>query len=149
MLRRAFVQADLLGIVEAEGLLDCRNYWQGGTGAATYRRFVRERIPEVKETRSLLEGIFLDLCRSSDIPFPEVNRLTGTNEIDCRWHEANLLVEVDGYEFHKGREKFEEDVAKSNRLRSEGWTVLRFTWRMLTGSPDLVASQVRNVLQGN
>lgn len=148
LLKRAFLEADRLGLIDDEALLDCLLHCQGRSGASTFRRFVRERIPETRITRSVLEGLFLEICRRSDLPIPEVNVRTGAGEIDCRWLDGRLLVELDGYEFHKGREKFEQDNLKSNRLRSEGWTVLRFTWRMLTTDPDQVAAQVRRVLQG-
>jgi very-short-patch-repair endonuclease len=96
--------------------------------------------------RSELERRFLALCRRHRLPKPEVNARLGRYEVDFLWREQDLIVELDGYEFHRDREAFERDRARDADLQSQGFRVLRFTWRRLTRSRGEVARMVREVL---
>jgi very-short-patch-repair endonuclease len=140
--RWAFMEADRLGLLDDEDLGRCAGFGQGRKGSVLFRQMVDRRIPDITEARSLLEAIALDLARRGEIPGPEVNRRTHAYRPDFRWPDAGVLVEADGYEFHRGREAFENDALRANRLKAEGWTVLRFTWRMLTERPDEVAAMI-------
>lgn len=54
---------------------------------------------------------------------------------DFAWPECRLLVEVEGGTWTGGRHTrgagFEKDVEKYNEAALDGWTVLRFTGRMI------------------
>jgi very-short-patch-repair endonuclease len=104
------------------------------------------RIPDIKKAKSLFEALVLDVCRLDGIENPEVNSPIDGHEVDCVWRERRLAVELDGYEFHRGLEKFEADVARNNRLVAEGWDLLLFTWRRVAREPDQVASELRKAL---
>jgi len=145
-LKRAFMEADRLGLLNDRDLIDCAGRATGHRGAAKYRRLFALRNPEAQGLRSLLEVMFLNLCREEGIERPETNVLIGTYEVDCVWRSRRLIVELDGYEFHRGLEKLEGDNSRTNQLQFEGWTVLRFTWRMVTAKPEMVVRQVRHAL---
>ncbi|MFC7528637.1 DUF559 domain-containing protein [Actinoplanes sp. GCM10030250] len=51
-------------------------------------------------------------------------RLIG--RVDLAWPAARLAVEYEG-DHHRERDQYRRDVARTNALRSAGWTVLRFT----------------------
>lgn len=63
--------------------------------------------------------------------------------LDMAFPELKLALEIDGYEFHSGREVFETDRERHNSLALAGWTVLHFTWRQLDRQPDYVIETVR------
>lgn len=147
--RWAFMEADRLELLNDPVLVELADSNQGRKGAALFREMVHRRIPNIGEARSLLEGIVLDLVDKGQISAPEINRKTHAYRPDFRWRAQGVLVEADGYEFHRGREAFENDVLRANRLRAEGWTVLRFTWRMVTERPDEVATMIRQTLGAN
>ncbi len=110
---------------------------------------VERRIPNIDQARSLLEAIVLDLHRNGQIPPPDINQKTHHYRPDFRWPSQSVIVEADGYEFHRGREAFENDIQRANRLRAEGWTVLRFTWRMVTEDPEEAAELIgRTIAEG-
>lgn len=90
-------------------------------------------------TRSLLESEFIEFCLRYGLPRPQVNRYDGTQEVDFRWPAAGVVVETDGWQFHRSRASFERDALRTQRLASEGWTVIRITWRQLRRDPDGVA----------
>lgn len=142
-LRRAFIEADRLGLLDDRELVTCAHRSVPRRGTKEFRRMVGRRLPDAQKLKSVLEGLFLDLCDKYGIARPEVNHVVGRSEIDCVWPGSRTMVELDSYEFHRGREKFEEDRARSNRLKADGWVILRFTWRMVVHEPNQVAALIK------
>ena len=143
---RAFLEADRLGLLKDSDLLDCLQRSNGHRGAAKFRKAIVQRIPGVTNLRSVLEVLFLRLCRDHGITRPETNVRIASLEVDCLWREPRLIVELDGYEFHRGMEKLEQDAARSAALAAQGWNVMRLTWRMITTEPEVAAGRVRDAL---
>ena len=94
-------------------------------------------------TRSELEEMFLRLCDARGLPRPEANVRIEGMECDFVWRDRHLIVEVDGYAFHRSPRAFETDHARDVELRVVGWTVLRFTYEQVTNRPDWVADRIR------
>ena len=64
--------------------------------------------------------------------------LTGVYWIDIGFPALKLAVEIDGREFHEGKEVFESDRWRQNDLVLAGWRVLRFTATMVRDHPQIV-----------
>ena len=94
-------------------------------------------------TRSELENRFLQLCRRHRLPSPEVNASVGDYVVDFLWRRSGLIVETDGYRYHSGRAAFEHDRARDASLAAAGHEVLRFSWRQIDRTPDVVIATVR------
>jgi hypothetical protein len=94
-------------------------------------------------TRSELEERFLRLCDDHGIPRPETNAHVGGYEVDFVWRARRLIVEVDGYAYHRSPRAFETDRERDVALTLAGWRVLRFTWRHITARPAWVAAAIR------
>lgn len=93
-------------------------------------------------TRSELEDRFLQLCADHGLPRPGANvRIEGA-EVDFVWRSARLIVEVDGYRYHRSPSAFEADRERDVILALAVWQVLRFTWAQVTGRPRWVAAAV-------
>jgi very-short-patch-repair endonuclease len=146
--KHAFFEADRLGLLDDRALAECAAGKDRSRGSGGFRRLVEDRVPEAGRTRSVLEVLFLEICRKHSIRSPEPNVRIGGFEFDCIWREERLAVELDGFAFHRGREKFEDDATRANLLVANGWTLLRFTWRMVSHEPARVAAQVRHALEG-
>lgn len=58
-----------------------------------------------------------------------------------------LVVETDGYEFHRERADYRQDRARGNALAVRGYTLLRFTYEDVKGRPWWVLAQVQAVLE--
>ena len=93
-------------------------------------------------TRSEMEERFLGLCDSHGLRRPEVNTRIEGEEVDFVWRAARLIVEVDGYAYHRSPSAFESDRERDVVLAVAGWQVLRFTWTQLTTRPAWVARAV-------
>jgi very-short-patch-repair endonuclease len=97
-------------------------------------------------TRSELEHLFLQLCRRHRLPPPEVNVRIGQHEVDFLWRGQRLIVETDGYRYHRGSQAFEDDRSRDLGLRTHGYDVLRLTYDQVTNQPERAASAVAEAL---
>lgn len=100
-----------------------------------------------ERTRSELEHLFLRLCRRHRLPAPEVNVQIGPRIVDFLWREQRVIVETDGYRYHRGSQAFEDDHERDLDLRSLGYDVVRLTYRQVTATPERAASAVAEALQ--
>jgi very-short-patch-repair endonuclease len=94
------------------------------------------------KTRSEQERRFLALCDDHGIPRPETNARVEGLEVDFVWRDRRLIVEVDGYRYHRAPSRFESDRAKDVHLTTRGWRVMRFTWRQITRRARWVAQAI-------
>lgn len=116
-LRRAIRQADVLGLPIGDEV-------------------------ERDRSRSDLERDFLRLCRRRRLPVPEVNVRIGRDLVDFLWRDRRLVVETDGYRYHRGRIAFDEDRERDLRLRALGFDVVRVSEKQVNEDPDDVAGAV-------
>ena len=98
-------------------------------------------------TRSDLERDFLRLCRRGGLPLPEVNVRVGPDLVDFLWRDRRLVVETDGYRYHRGRQAFEDDRDRDLRLRTAGYDVLRFSGKQVDEEPRRVTAAVARALR--
>lgn len=67
-------------------------------------------------------------------------------ELDVALPDARIAIEVDGYAYHSGDDRFQRDRTRQNALVGAGWRVLRFTWTDLADRPDYVIAQILQLL---
>jgi very-short-patch-repair endonuclease len=101
---------------------------------------------ENRRSRSDLEDAFFELWRRHQLPLPETNVKLGRWEVDFLWRDARLVIEADFFGYHQGSVAFEDDHARDLDLRTEGFTVLRFTDRQLESEPNRIAADVMAAL---
>jgi very-short-patch-repair endonuclease len=94
-------------------------------------------------TRSEMERRLLRLCREHNLPRPETNAIVEGLCVDFVWRDRRLIVEVDGYRYHRSPTTFETDRERDVHLTVRGWRVMRFTWRQITRRDAWVAAAVR------
>jgi very-short-patch-repair endonuclease len=123
---------------------------------AQWRRAVRQAevlgLPtglegQTDRTRSELERLFLRLCAAAGLPRPEVNVRVDRHLVDFLWRDRRLVVETDGFRYHRGRVAFQEDRGRDLDLRARGYDVLRFSYRQVTDEPQLVIRSLSRALK--
>ena len=57
------------------------------------------------------------------------------------------MIEIDGRLHEDDPDVFENDRWRQDALVLEGWTVLRFTWRMLEDHPEVVVARVERTIR--
>lgn len=96
---------------------------------------------------SVAERIVVRLLRSAGVTGWVLGHPLGPYRIDLAFPAAKLAVEIDGWAWHVDKDRFVGDRRKQNTLVRAGWTVLRFTWHDLTGSPRSVVAQIVAALE--
>jgi very-short-patch-repair endonuclease len=66
--------------------------------------------------------------------------------VDVLFASRRLVIEVDGWSTHGGREAFQRDRSNGNALTAAGYVVLRFTWDDLTRRPEAVLATIQAAL---
>ena len=107
----------------------------------------RLALPGVLLTASELEERFLALCRRFRIPLPEVNVSIGPFVADFLWPAHRVVVETDGWKYHRGRDVFESDHERDLWFQRRGYEVIRLTHRQIVENPRSVAHSVQSVLR--
>lgn len=96
-----------------------------------------------KRERSDLEEDFLALCCRHRLPAPKVNVRVGEHLVDFLWREKRLVVETDGYIYHRGRAAFEDDRTRDLDLRRLGYDVMHFADSQIDQEPAQIAAVLR------
>jgi very-short-patch-repair endonuclease len=63
------------------------------------------------------------------------------------WPAARLIVELDGFAFHRHRGAFERDRARDTALMVAGYLVVRITYRRLVKERDAIAREIHKLLR--
>lgn len=66
----------------------------------------------------------------------------GPAVLDIAFPTARVVVEVDGWAYHRDLPAFRRDHARQNALVLAGWTVLRVDWHALEADPDAVLATI-------
>jgi very-short-patch-repair endonuclease len=123
----------------------------GRPGVARARRVLSELDADLALVDSDLESMTLSLLVSRGLPRPVCQHpvtIAGRRyRIDLAYPDQRVAIELDGFEFHSARDRFELDRTRQNDLVLAGWRVLRFTWRQVCREPDLVATRVAEALR--
>lgn len=124
----------------------------GRSGRGTLRRLLEERDDRDAQVESRLEQMMLQLLRRAGIPLPlpqhrVVEDGVPIARIDFAYPAYRLGIEVDGYRWHSGVQRWREDLRRENRLKLLGWTLLRFSWADVEERPEQVVSQIRAGLE--
>ncbi|HEX8975191.1 MAG TPA: type IV toxin-antitoxin system AbiEi family antitoxin domain-containing protein [Solirubrobacteraceae bacterium] len=142
-LRRAAAHARREGLMHPAALLDLleRNPWHPGAQA------LRATITDQAPTRSEFEDAFLVFCAHHGLPTPLVNTRVAGHEADAYFPESGLIVELDGWDFHRDRDAFEGDRERSaDALAEAAAPTLHITWERMTRRADREAQRLQRIL---
>jgi very-short-patch-repair endonuclease/predicted transcriptional regulator of viral defense system len=139
-LERALDQAEILELFDLRALRRVIDAHRGQRGAGALAAALEEHDAGTTLTRGELEEHFLALCDRRDIARPRVNARVAGLEVDFLFAARGVVVEVDGYRFHRTRKAFERDRERDALLAAAGHRVLRFSYDQVTSRPESVAA---------
>ena len=116
-LERAFEEADRLNLLAMRALEAVCERGRGRRALRPIRRLIDEAAEPAK-TRSPLESRFAAFCREHGLPPAATNVELLGHEADAFWPREQLVVELDGYAFHRHRAAFERDRAKDAAMQA-------------------------------
>ncbi len=119
----------------------------GRHGIAPLTEALTDLDDEAPWTQSEKERHFLELVRAYRLPEPSVNVIVLEDPVDFFWPAARLVVEVDGWEFHKTLAMFEADRVKDAKHNVAGYPVLRYTSRRIDRDAAAVAAEITAMLR--
>jgi very-short-patch-repair endonuclease len=141
-LHRALDRAEILELTDYPTLDALARARAGHGGAGKLRQALRDHTAGTTLTRSELEERFLALCREQALPTPRVNASVAGLEVDFLFPSARLVVETDGWQYHRTRQAFERDRRRDAALMLAGYRTLRFTHRQIAADAHMVARTV-------
>jgi very-short-patch-repair endonuclease len=147
----ALRQSEFLRLYDPLSLHDLTDRYPGHRGIRSVSAALARVAEAPGPTVSRLEDRFLPFLDRHDLPRPHLNVRLEVNgrrfQVDCLWPSAKQIVELDGWEGHGTRTAFREDRARDRRLRVAGYGVTRIAWGALDDEPEVVASDLRSLLQ--
>ena len=145
-LREAFYRADGRRLLDRPDLLRCLQLAGSRRGSGVLRELGGEMRLPLADANPGLERGFIRFCAERGLPMPEVNAPLGDFKVDCLWLEQRLVVELDSWEFHRGRDSFEADRRRDAWLQLNGFRVVRVTHRRMTQAGDQLERELRALL---
>jgi hypothetical protein len=109
-------------------------------------RMVLERLAGT-DVRSPLEVALLQLCDDYNLPTPRANIVVAGLLVDFHWPGTDLIVETDGFAFHRTRHAFDADRERDQALALAGYRVIRFTYNQVTRQRRETARRLRALLR--
>lgn len=92
------------------------------------------------DTESEAERMFADLLVLHEITGWNTQLIFHGWRIDFAFPEIRLAVEINGWAYHRSRQRWMSDQDKSNALNAAGWSVLNFSWHHLHDDPEGVVT---------
>ena len=139
------------GLVTVTGMRTKLTRWRraGIRGVATIEMLLRQRSDNAI-TESILETRFLRRLRQRglDDVVPQYEVWDGDRllaRVDFAFPRKRIAIEVDGYRWHSGRNRWRRDLDRLNRLIAAGWRVVHVTAEQVgsTETLDMVRAIVR------
>lgn len=129
--------------------LIARRSGRGRTGVGRLRQL---RLHVTGDHRSEAERRMHDILMHTDTGEWLPNHLVQSRgvvvaELDFAHLECRIALEVDGRAFHSDAARFEHDRLRQNRLVTDGWLVLRFTWKQILEDPMGISGTIRKAVQ--
>lgn len=142
-LNRALADARRGGILRPAQLDDALMRFANHPGRPLIRSI---RDDTQAPTRSTFEDLFPRFCTRHGLPRPELNPIVNGREVDAYFPAERVIVELDGWDFHRDRSQFESDRDDDASALVAGLITYRLTWRRLVSRPEQEAARLHAVL---
>ncbi|MFL5860848.1 MAG: hypothetical protein ACJ780_08730 [Solirubrobacteraceae bacterium] len=97
-------------------------------------------------TRSTFEDEFLAFIEKHGLPTPLVNTTVNGYEVDVFFPQHDLIVELDGWEFHRDRKAFGDDRERDAENLRAGLRTVRVTRERIEHTADREAARLQRIL---
>jgi len=108
-----------------------------------YLKYLEERLGL---TGTPIEEYMLDELFNAKL-MPEKQYSIGTKVVDFAFQEQKLVVECDGYKWHKqDKEQIERDIERDKYLAKKGWRVLHFSGVQIRRNIEGCINEIKEAL---
>lgn len=139
-LERAVNEADKRGVIDPEALREGLDEHAGERGVKPLRTLLDRHTFRLSDDE--LELLFRPLAAAAGLPVPETKVFVNGFEVDFFWPRLGLVVETDGFRYHRTASTQSRDALRDQTHTAAGMTPLRFShWQVKNE-----AARVRRVL---
>lgn len=150
-LERALNETEVRGLTDRISIHVLMARYPRRAGTAALRTILGDAQRPRGVTRRELEAMFAKLLARTDLPSPHRNADLAVAgrffEVDCLWRAQRLIVELDGGFVHKTWRASERDRERDRLLMTDGWRVVRITWRQIRDDAPAVIADLRRLLR--
>jgi very-short-patch-repair endonuclease len=139
-LERAVNEADKLALVDPEALRGALASHAGVRGVRRLRALLDRDTFRLSDRE--LEVLFRPIAAAAGLPVPETKARVNGFEVDFFWPELGLVVETDGFRYHRTASTQSRDALRDQTHTASGLTPLRFSHHQVRHEPE----RVRRVL---
>jgi very-short-patch-repair endonuclease len=128
-LERAINEADKHDLIDPESLRRAIEAYSGEPGIRALRQVLDKDTFLLSDDE--LELLFHPLARASGLPLPRSKEMLNGFEVDFYWPDLGLVVETDGWRYHRTASAQTRDALRFQLHTASGLTPLRFShWQV-------------------
>ncbi len=135
-LEHAISEADKRDVIDADALRRALDDYPGQPGVRPLRRILDEHTFRLSDDE--LERIFRPIAASAGLPVPFTKHMVNEFEVDFFWPDLNLVVETDGWRYHRTPSAQTRDALRFQVHTANGLTPLRFSHWQVKNEPTHV-----------
>jgi hypothetical protein len=124
-LERAINEADKRDVIDPDGLRKALDDHPGEPGIRPLRHILDKHTFRLSDDE--LERLFRPLASAAGLPIPLTKHMVNRFEVDFYWPELGLVVETDGWRYHRTPSAQTRDALRSQIHVANGQTPLRFS----------------------
>ncbi|HEX5928654.1 MAG TPA: DUF559 domain-containing protein [Solirubrobacterales bacterium] len=140
-LERAVNEADKRDTIDAETLREAVGRYSAHPGVRALRSLLDRHTFRLSDSE--LEVLFRPIARRAGLPEPLTKQAVNGFEVDFFWPDLGLVVETDGWRYHRTPSAQSRDALRDQTHTAAGLTALRFSHGQVKYEP----AHVRSVLQ--
>jgi very-short-patch-repair endonuclease len=137
-LERAINEADKREVVDADSLRVALEDHAGEPGICLLRHVLDKHTFRLSDDE--LERLFRPLAAAAGLPVPRTKHMVNEFEVDFYWPDLGLVVETDGWRYHRTPAAQSRDALRFQRHTAAGLTPLRFSHYQVKYEPRHVES---------
>jgi very-short-patch-repair endonuclease len=132
-LERAVNEADKHGVIDPESLRLALEGYRGQPGVGPLRALLDRDTFRLSDQE--LEVLFRPLALESGLPLPMTKQMLNGFEVDFLWPDLKLVVETDGFRYHRTPSAQARDARRDQTHTAAGYARLRFTHHQVKYEP--------------
>lgn len=128
-MERAINEADKRDVIDADALRRALDDHTGEPGVRPLRRILDKHTFRLSDDE--LELLFRPLAASAGLSTPLTKQIVNRFEVDFLWPDLGLVVETDGWRYHRTPSAQTRDALRFQLHTASGYTPLRFShWQV-------------------
>jgi hypothetical protein len=140
-LERAINEADKRDVIDPDQLRRALDDHTGEPGIRSLRRVLDKHTFRLSDDE--LELLFRPLATAAGLPTPLTKQIINRFEVDFFWPDLGLIVETDGWRYHRTPAAQTRDALRFQLHTASGYTPLRFSHYQVKYEPAHVERILR------